>query len=449
MISHKASVRLELNVSDSRLSFDFYILSLPLCTKEICEPTPSACHSLTSLATLSMSSTHPTAPNIPALDRVTVRGDRLLLDIPLRGPRTAIAATSHSHKNVNEVIVPMPKIGSLSSAADKAVMSLSITDYKAALLKQYAFASQTKSGHASAWKSWLSVCHETNNVDLTPTVESLGNYIAFQNRLGFKREGIRTYIGSIGSVAMDNGMSQEHWNSIRSSRHVTQCLEASRKQQAILGIVTKHAAPMSIECVHDLCNNAVTTGKFDDALLAAVVCIMFFGIHRADEIVSGSTASDLFKHVTKSNVSVSNDAIAYTVMSQKTAHSVPVSCSIKATDCPSWAFDAIKNYHYKRLCCGWSMHPDYFVTSSAEYTSWSWLDKQLKSIDPLLTPHSCRVGGATWLALMGASALTIMKRGRWSSGCFLDYIRETPHFHNALVLHGTLPADYTFEHPKR
>ncbi len=49
-------------------------------------------------------------------------------------------------------------------------------------------------------------------------------------------------------------------------------------------------------------------------------------------------------------------------------------------------------------------------------------------IDPRgFTPHSMRAGGATQLALNGASEQLIQKIGHWSSLCYRRYIRESVH----------------------
>jgi hypothetical protein len=54
--------------------------------------------------------------------------------------------------------------------------------------------------------------------------------------------------------------------------------------------------------------------------------------------------------------------------------------------------------------------------------------------------HSCRIGGATVMYLEGASEIEIKTQGRWSSACYLLYIRSS--LERALALSGKICSSH-------
>ena len=70
-----------------------------------------------------------------------------------------------------------------------------------------------------------------------------------------------------------------------------------------------------------------------------------------------------------------------------------------------------------------------FCTKSGKPLSYSFVSKIVKllvkvlNVNGVLTPHSFRIGVATWAAKQGVPLETIMKMGRWSSTAVKNYIR--------------------------
>jgi hypothetical protein len=79
--------------------------------------------------------------------------------------------------------------------------------------------------------------------------------------------------------------------------------------------------------------------------------------------------------------------------------------------------------------------PELWLRSHGGIPTRSWFMGRFRSLltDPNLNGHSLRAGGATALALAGATPQTIQAAGRWSSDEFRKYIRLHPFLLQALI----------------
>lgn len=80
-------------------------------------------------------------------------------------------------------------------------------------------------------------------------------------------------------------------------------------------------------------------------------------------------------------------------------------------------------------------HPTLWLTALGNVPTRSWFLARLHALfPPDISGHSLRAGGATALALAGASPEIIKATGRWSSDAFERYIRKNPLLIHALIL---------------
>ena len=198
----------------------------------------------------------------------------------------------------------------------------------------------------------------------------------------------------------------------------------------------KQAVPITFSLLSNMHN--LISSSWDDSVLWACMMILFFGVRRAGELVpsqeqvsmgySVPMVPDLhFVHHpapaailriarTKTNVHGIN------VILGCTGHTICPLCAIVTCLVKRGIVNTSHvNVPLFQLQSGVPMDKSYLMTRLRSFL-------QNLGLDPKgFTPHSCRSGGATQLALNGASEQLIQKCGQWSSLCYRRYIRESVH----------------------
>ncbi|GAA5948592.1 hypothetical protein JCM21900_005184 [Sporobolomyces salmonicolor] len=92
-----------------------------------------------------------------------------------------------------------------------------------------------------------------------------------------------------------------------------------------------------------------------------------------------------------------------------------------------------RGFNFVRLLHAYVVARDRLVPSSCPFLfarldgsqpTRRWFLRRLAAVDPQLTGHSLRSGGATFLANAGVAGELIMRLGRWSSSAFRVYLRD-------------------------
>ncbi len=179
--------------------------------------------------------------------------------------------------------------------------------------------------------------------------------------------------------------------------------------------------PVTLDLLHRMCNMIVSLGysSYKVSLYQAMIVVSFHGFLRPGEI-TGSSNNLQFNHCR-----VKSSSIKLTFFKFKHHKGPPYSIKIKATGAQFCPVVLMVRYLKLRgtmegpLFC---FPPNLHVSYSHFYTLVTYIKSALQ-INGKLTPHSFRIGAATWAAMKGASDDVIKRMGRWSSDSFQNYIR--------------------------
>ncbi len=180
--------------------------------------------------------------------------------------------------------------------------------------------------------------------------------------------------------------------------------------------------PVTLDLLHKMCNMISSLGYsgYKTALFQAMLVMAFHGFLRPGEITGSSNNNLQLSHCMLNAYSVK-----LTFFQFKHHTGPPYSVKIKATNdnfCPVLTMSKylkLRGHVEGPLFC-------YPPNAPVSYAQFYMLVTQVKTalqIHGKLTPHSFRIGAATWAAMQGASDDVIKRMGRWSSDAFKGYIR--------------------------
>ncbi len=179
--------------------------------------------------------------------------------------------------------------------------------------------------------------------------------------------------------------------------------------------------PVTLDLLHKMCIMIVSLGysRYKIALYQAMLVMSFHGFLRPGEI----TGSD--NNLQLCHCNISSSSVKLTFFKFKHHKGPPYIVKVKATGgqfCP-----VLLMHQYLKLrgnvegplfCFPLNLHVSYYHL----YSLITYIKSALQ-IHGKLTPHSFRIGAATWAAMNGASDDAIKRMGRWSSDAFKGYIR--------------------------
>jgi len=177
--------------------------------------------------------------------------------------------------------------------------------------------------------------------------------------------------------------------------------------------------PVSVPMLYNLIDHAttVTSSSYDACLLQAMFSLMFHGLLRIGE-VTRSPHNLLYENVSISH-SISLTFLSFKHDKGSFTLNIPQSSSRCPVQLLSTYVQARGTAHGPLFC-----HPDLTPLSAARFRSMLRLALLASSLESYhITPHSFRIGGATYAASLGYSATQIQAMGRWNSSAADRYIR--------------------------
>ncbi len=179
--------------------------------------------------------------------------------------------------------------------------------------------------------------------------------------------------------------------------------------------------PVSLPLLHRMVDVLSTMGisEYNTVMLQSLLVLCFHGFLRPGEI-SGSLHNLLFHMCT-----IFIDSIQLNFVTYKHHKGLSSKILIPATSskyCPRKLL--IKYLSYRGVKKGYL-----YCYTNGKPVSYDYLSKTIKSIvsvlniNGVLTPHSFRIGAATWAARQGVSIEDITRMGRWSSDAVKGYVR--------------------------
>ena len=168
------------------------------------------------------------------------------------------------------------------------------------------------------------------------------------------------------------------------------------------------------------CNCKLASSPFEQSLFPAMFSLMFHALLRLGEVTD--SPHNLQYH----SLSLTKHALAITFTSFKHSLGHPVTINIKASSSPACP---VRLMHYYLTLRGHGPGPLFMFYNRSPITP-SYFRSFLKSSLALaglsslrITPHSFRIGAATYAASTGSTSEQIKTLGRWRSTAFNKYIR--------------------------
>jgi hypothetical protein len=176
--------------------------------------------------------------------------------------------------------------------------------------------------------------------------------------------------------------------------------------------------------------------EHDDLLFIALITSGFSGLNRLGKLVQPDTQhlQSLRRSSLRHTVRWYSTAYGYDLPSHKAdpffeGNRLVLPCTADATD----PYKPFVTYLHSRDTL-FPLLPQLWLCSTGLPPTRSWFMARLRRLFPVdVAGHSLRAGGATALALAGATNNHIRGAGRWSSDAFQVYIRKNP-----IILHALL-----------
>lgn len=289
----------------------------------------------------------------------------------------------------------------------------------------FTLASSTGSCYDSAFASYIEFCR-LHDRPLTPSVDTLSFFIVWLSSYILPRS-VNTYLSGICSK-LENDFAEVR--QVRQHRLVQRCLR--RHQQPV-----HRREPLSRGVLLDVYLQLSSSCVYDDLLFLTILHVGFETLQRLGELVW----PDALKLRSYSSVAMchtvnfSDDSFSYTLPGSKTdrfghGSQVLVRRSSLVNDCHSLFAKYLRARDALFL-----HHPQLWLWSSGDVPTRSWFIQKFRAFTPHsnFSGHSMRAGGATSLALAGATPHLIQAAGRWSSSEFQKYVRVHPFLLQALI----------------
>ena len=265
-----------------------------------------------------------------------------------------------------------------------------------------------------AFHLFLDFCRAISILPFPSDAITLGLFIVHLHRRGYATNTIRTFVSAI---SYHNRIRQ--YPDPAGSFIITKAFQGLRKIRP----PTEAREPISLELLHVMLSHLdrIATGYYEQSLFRAMLLCAFFALCRISEFTMGKTGhnlhrSDLTFRKT-SQFQLSFRTFKHSVAkSSVTVNSQPIHCPVKALE----LYCASRPRKATFLFCQQNGQPIprlQFVTMLQRLVIAANKDPQF------FTSHSLRIGGATYAAQLGMSALQIQRLGRWRSTAFLQYLR--------------------------
>lgn len=211
-------------------------------------------------------------------------------------------------------------------------------------------------------------------------------------------------------------------------------LKAVKKLQ---GAPSKLRYPIDAPLLKHLCSALMSGifGPFTDRMLTAACTLAFFGFMRCGEFTASSTTFDPLVHLTIEDASFDSycsKLLLFLKQSKTDIFRQGVIIPLFRTGSDICPIKAMLSYLEIRKKCGCSSKDPLFVTADGLILTRSRFLSMLKDLLGRLgynqkeyTGHSFRIGAATTASKASVQDHLIKCLGRWSSDCYVRYIRTS------------------------
>lgn len=300
-------------------------------------------------------------------------------------------------------------------------LSLAALDERAAFLLAHSHAPRTQYKYRLALKKWT-VFTATYNLDFVPSSPNLVRFVAY---LSIGERWVATVLSGLAFYFKER---MDNWDAVRSHPSVS---NASRATRLLPHAETKRAPPLRPDHLSSLFRLAFADDStYDNLLVLAIAVAGFGGLMRLGELV-GEPVTEFFdaRKVVKRNSVIVEPGESFSFV-------LPFHKGDKFFEGSTVGLvkeGSVDEFNFVRVMHTFVIERDkrvplsatfLFVKEDGSQPSRRWFLKRLAEVDPLLTGHSLRAGGATFLANRGIANELIMQLGRWSSSAFRIYLRD-------------------------
>lgn len=290
-----------------------------------------------------------------------------------------------------------------------------------AILLGYCVAPTTATAYSSALASYIDFC-DRHKFPLEPTPDTLSFYIAYLS-VFLKPNTIASYLSGICNKLEPFFPSVR---TVRQARLVSQTLKGARR---MCGTPDKRKRPLTADDIKLLTDKFGNAKAHDDKLLLAAIMVGFHGLLRVSELTQPSVKAhrDPRKLMLRHTVEETASHITLVLPGHKAdqflaGHNIILQRLDDFMD-PSAPF---LNYLSSRDKL-FPLHPHLWLRQDGSVPTFTWMVNRIKSLfEGDVGGSSIRSGGATHLAICGASHQTIQAVGRWSSEAYRVYLRKHP-----------------------
>lgn len=285
-----------------------------------------------------------------------------------------------------------------------------------------ALANSTQRSYARGLQLWDQFC-AFYRLDSVPTPRSLALFASWLTQRGIKS--IRQPFSALRSRY--RGIPD--WDKIRSDPLVHDVLRGIRR---VHPHTPKRAPALRLQHLMQVVANEISTrASYENLLRAFIACAAFCGLMRLGEAVMPKDARDfiLKDYAQRDTFVLEADTMRFFLPKTKTKQFgeggwVVVHRNLVPAGVPLFALA----HAFIRARDAW-LGPAGLLFGKKEggrLLSRDNVVNMLKAIDPELTGHSFRAGGATYLASIGVREEDIKRMGRWTSDAWQIYVREHP-----------------------
>jgi hypothetical protein len=302
-------------------------------------------------------------------------------------------------------------------------------DHERSILLGLALDHSTSLSYSSALNSYLTFCH-LHHLPVEPTAQTLSYYVTFQSS-HISPSSVDTYLSGICSEL------ESFYPLVRANRAsplVTRTLKGARRRH---GSAPSRKDPLTWNDILRITTTITTSPSHDNLLFAAILSTGFSALLRLGELTlpDNKATQNLTKCSLRSSCSLQADCYDFWLPVHKSdtlfeGNRIVV---LKRNSTPD-PHALMKRYLESRDRT-FPLHPWLWLTETGYIPTRSWFLARLRRFCPkTIAGHSMRAGGATAMAMEGASPNIIKAAGRWSSDAFERYIRKNPFVLHALIL---------------
>ena len=298
---------------------------------------------------------------------------------------------------------------------------------------EYALDRNTTLSYGSHLNSYIAFC-DLHSFPLTPTPDTFSFYIVFMSH-HIKPLSIRSYLSGI----VHN--LRPHFPDVTDVRRDPLVRQTLKGALRLYSTPVQRKEPLEIDQLELAFSRLSPSTEHDDSLFLALLLVGFHALLRLGDLVQPDRL-DLrtFRKVSRrTSVSLHTDHARFVLQSHKADRlfegaDIVVKNTIGQGPDPFAAFAKYISSRDRLFPC----HLELWLRRNGSIPTRNWFTRRLHKLIPgeNISGHSMRAGGATALAVSGATSSNIQAIGRWSSDAWQAYVRKHP-----VLLHAILTAD--------